>query len=124
MAESRDDRYLIKPQIFRYKNGSDVQVEFFIVDKEKQEFICDDIFGLVELKFASGSSAFEIDFDDFFSTEAGSFVISFFNLPNYPLKDVHITVTVGADTFTAIASLDGSDNIEEDALSFNQASDS
>lgn len=123
MANVSNNRYLIKPQIFR-SNGSDIQIEFFIVDNVTREIVADNVTGLLELKFASGSTAFEIDFDEYFALESGSFLVSFYNLPDYPLSDVLITATIeGRDTITQLVSLKNADVLSEDVLDFNKHTD-
>ncbi|MCW6598636.1 hypothetical protein [Yersinia ruckeri] len=124
MADSSNNRYLIKPQIFRSNEGSNVQAEFFIVDTDTREYVTDNIVGLVELKFASGSTAFEIDFDEYFATEPGSFVVSFFNLPDYPISEILITATINGQTvFSDAISLNDADVLKENILDFNGHSD-
>ncbi|EHM1384118.1 hypothetical protein KFS98_003605 [Salmonella enterica] len=124
MADSSNNRYLIKPQIFRSNDGSNIQAEFFIVDTDTQEYVADNIVGLVELKFASGSTAFEIDFDEYFATEPGSFVVSFFNLPDYPISEILITATINGQTiFSDSISLKDATDIKENVLDYNGHSD-
>lgn len=70
-----------------------VEVDLFIVDMAQSKYLLEDIQFTAQLRYSGGDIAKEISGNDFFGNSNGGFKILFGNLPDYPYRDVVITLT-------------------------------